>query len=607
MTNATENKKPTAPTWDIESVFPGGSKSEKFKKYFNEVKTDLKECKKLLDTLPETIDDSSVAAWEKTVLALQDNLEKLELCLAFTGCLVSQNVDDTEALSLDAAGNELYSEWEKLNSILQAKTLNQSDKQWELLLSREKLSGITFYLNELREIAKSKMPIEMETLALDLAVNGFHAWNRLYDKMAGDLKVEFEEKGETKTLSLGQLATKMSDPDRSIRAQAFKKMTESWETREELAGMTLNAIGGFRLSLIKNRKWESPLYEPLVMSRMKQKSLDTMWNVVEQESQKLLPYVEAKKKLLKIDKYMWYDEFSPVGKADKLYSFEEAGEFIIKNIRPFSEDMADFVKMALEKRWVEGEDRAGKRGGAFCTSLGPLRQSRVFMTYSGTYENLLTLAHELGHAYHGWVLRKKPYYATDYPMNLAETASIFSETLVTDAALKEVSDPQEKLMLLEQKIQAAYVMFTDLYSRYLFDKSFYEARKENTVSSKQLRELMVTAQKKAYGKLLDESGYHPLFWCSKLHFYLSGQPFYNFPYTFGFLFSGGVYDRAKKEGASFANKYSELLADTGSMSTEDVAQKHLGVDLTKEDFWLDAVTRSMADIDEFVKLANQLS
>jgi len=204
------------------------------------------------------------------------------------------------------------------------------------------------------------------------------------------------------------------------------------------------------------------------------------------------------------------------------------------------------------------------------------------------------------------VLRDRPPFAAGYPMNLAETASIFTETLVVDAALEAADDPQEKLMLLEQKLQNAYVMYTDLHSRYLFEKSFYEERKGGMVSRERLSEMMVDAQRRAFAGLLDESGYHPLFWCSKLHFYYTEVPFYNFPYTFGFLFAGGVYDRARREGSSFADKYSALLADTGSMTTEDVAQKHLGVDLTTESFWADAVDRSMTDVDAFVKLADEV-
>ena len=601
--SATPQKIPPAPRWDLDSIFPGGSGSKEFQTHREKTKTDLETAATMLKDLPEQITNDSMPVWADFILKMQELDENIDLVRAFAGCLTSQNVDDAEAQAIEAKGDLYHSEWLKLRTELEARSLKQSDEQWAMLLTEPRLKEITFYLNELRVIARSKMAPELESLALDLAVSGYHAWNRLYDKMAGDIKVDFTREGKTERVSMGQVATKMADPDRAVRRHAFEKMIEGWETPANLAGMTLNALSGFRLALYEQRGWESPMHEALVIGRVKQETVDAMWSVIRRMTGRLEPYIAAKMKLLGIDKFRWYDEFAPCGKADALYGFDEAGGFIVKQAAAFSPHMAEFMKMALDKRWVEAEDRAGKRGGGFCTGMGPFKQSRIFMTYAGTFDNLLTLAHELGHAYHGWVLKDKPPFATGYPMSLAETASIFSETLVIDAALKQATDPQQRLMLLEQKLQAAYVMFTDIHCRYLFEKSFYRERKEGVVPKERLGELMIDAQKRAFAGLLDESGYHPLFWCSKLHFYISEVPFYNFPYTFGYLFAGGVYDRAQKEGSSFADKYRALLADTGSMTTEDVAQKHLGVDLTKEDFWVDAVTRAVADVDEFVKLA----
>jgi len=601
----TANKIPPAPRWDLDSIFPGGSKSAEFKKHREKVKNDLVTTKKMLDKLPATLEDGNIQQWADFILKWQARCEDAELIISFSGCLASADVSDSEADAIYSEGYVYYSKWQKQGTQFEALAMKQSDAMWEKLISHPDLAPVRFYLDEIRQIARSKMPVEQESLALDLSVSGFHAWNQIYDKMSGELRVDFQQDGKTETISMGQLATKFSDPDRKVRHQAFEKMTEGWNSRADLSAMMLNAIGGFRLSLYENRKWDSILHAPLVASRMKEKTLDTMWKVIARETQRLKPYIEAKKKLLGIDKYMWYDEFAPVGSADKLYAFDDAGDFIVEQSRAFSPHLADFCRMALDKRWIEAEDRAGKRGGGFCSGMGAFRQSRIFMTYAGTYENLLTLAHELGHAYHSHVLKDQPYFATDYPMNLAETASIFSESLVTDAALGACNDPGEKLMLLEQKIQGVYVMFCDLHSRYLFEQQFYAERKKGVVGKDRLSEIMNAAQKDAFGDLLDESGYHPLFWCSKLHFYLTEQPFYNFPYTFGFLFSGGVYDRAKKEGSAFAKKYQALLADTGSMSTEELAKKHLDVDLTEEKFWVDAVNLARADVDEFVKLAEQ--
>jgi len=598
-----DKKIPPAPRWDLETIFPGGSQSPQFKKHRDKVEADLKSAATKLEALPAKIDDSSVKQWADFVLQYQAILADIELVMALSGCLTSQDVKDDAAAAIEGNADEYLSGWEKLNAGLEASTLKISDDEWDLLIKAPTLDGLVFPLNEMREIAKSKMPLEQESLALELAVNGYHAWNRLYNKMAGDLRADFEEDGETKSLSMGQLATKMSSPDRDVRRRAFEAMCSAWETRADMAAMALNSQGGFRLSLYTNRKWDSVLHEPLTMARLKESTLDAMWSVVADETHKLKPYIEAKKKLLGIDKFSWYDQFAPCGKSDAAIPFDEAGKFTVDNFRSFSTEMADFAEMALEKSWVEAEDRAGKRGGGYCTGFGPIKQSRIFMTYAGTFENLLTLAHELGHAFHQWVMRERPYLAQQYPMPLAETASIFAETLVVDAAMKQATDRQEKLMLLDQKLQAAYTMFTDLHCRYLFDKAFYAERSKGIVQKDRLSEMMVEVQKKAYGELLDDSGHHPLFWCSKLHFYLTGQPFYHFPYVFGYLFSGGVYDRACKEGSAFADKYRSLLVDTGSMVTEDLAQKHLGVDLSTRGFWEDAVSRALADVDEFVKLA----
>jgi len=582
----TSTKMPPAPAWDLESVFPGGSESTEFKTFREKVKKSLDDAGGKLADLPHTLDDASIESWKEIILLLQSLVEDIELVMSFAHCLTSQDVGDSAAHGIEGESDLYFSEWNKLKTALEALSLQQSDKNWEKLVASEELKGIRFFLNEMRENARKKMPVEQESLALELAVNGYHAWNRLYDKMAGDLRVEFTENDKTKTISLGQLATKMSDPDRDIRAQAFEKLTEAWQSRADLAAMALNAQAGFRLALYKRRGWDSPLYEPLTMARLKQESLDTMWSVIARHIKELGPYIEAKKKLLGINKYCWYDEMAPCGKVDRLYSYDEAAKFVVSNVGEFSPHMAEFYRMAIDKRWIEAEDRSCKAGGGYCTSLGPLRQSRIFMTYANTYENLLTLAHELGHAYHHYVLKDTPFFATWYPMTLAETASIFSELLVTDAALQACDDPREKLMLLDQKLQGAYTLFCNIHCRYLFDRSFYEERANGIVSQERLCELMVKAQKKAFGPLLDESGYHPLFWASKLHFFITDTPFYNFPYTVGYLFAGGVYDRARKEGSAFADKYRALLAE--------------------EAFWEDAVSRSLADVQTFVELAESV-
>jgi len=598
-------KIPPAPRWEIDSIFPGGSDSPEFAAHRKSVKASIDDITSKFENLPKKLDDSSLNQWTEYILLLQELIENIELAISYPHMLISQNVADDKAHTAEAEGYKYLSEWEKFWTNFNSLALKQDDAAWDKLVSGDQLKTIRFVLDRYREMASKKLSAELESLALDLGVDGYHGWNRIYDKMAGDLRVDFDTDGSSEEMSLGQLATKMSSPDRAERKQAFEKMTEAWKTREDLAAMTLNSQAGFRLALYKRRGWDENLFEPLHQARLSKESLEAMWSVISRETHKLQPYIDAKKKLLGIDKYRWYDEYVTCGQADKLFPYDEAAEFIIENVSSFSKDMADFCRMAIDKKWIEAENRSGKAGGGYCTGTGPLRQARIFMTYAGSYENLLTLAHELGHAYHSWILRDRPFLATDYPMTLAETASIFAETLVNDAAMSKCTDSQEKLMLLDQKLQQPYTMFCNIHCRYLFDVSFYNERKKGVVGKDRLNELMVEAQKKAFGSLLDESGHHPLFWASKLHFFITDAPFYNYPYTFGYLFAGGVYDRAIKEGAAFAPRYSDLLADTGVMTAEQVAQKHLGVDLTKEDFWNDAVARSLVHVDEFVKLAGE--
>lgn len=598
---------PPAPTWDLESIFQGGSGSAEFLSFRHQVKASLSAAEQHFATLPAVCSGASAAVWEQGIALLQSLHDDLELVASFAHCLTSQNVADNPAHAIESEADELIARLKKLSSQLESASLKQTDADWQALLARPSLQPIAFYLNEQRVNAKAKMDEQLESLALDLSVSGLHAWNRMYDKMAGELMVDFETAGSSQRLSLGQLATKMGDPDRAIRRQAFEKLTGAWQSRADLTSTTLNSLAGFRLALNKRRKWDSVLYEPLTLNRLSEAGLQAMWRVIQANTHRLVPYINAKKKLLGIDAWRWYDEFAPCGASHRIYPYDMASAFIVENAGSLSGHFSEFCKMAIDKRWVEAEDRAGKKGGGYCTGMGARRESRIFMTYANTYENLLTLAHELGHAYHSWVLRDQPYFAGAYPMTLAETASIISELLITDAALAQCSDPQEKLMLLDQKLQQPFIFFCDLQSRYLFEIDFYRERQAGFVDTARLSELMISAQKRAFAGMLDESGYHPLFWCSKLHFHLSEVPFYNFPYVVGFLFATGVYDRAKKEGKAFAQKYQALLMDTGSMTTDDVARKHLGVDLSTDSFWQAAVDRALADVDQFALLASTAS
>lgn len=606
MTTSFADTAQKAPTWDLESIFPGGSTSPQFADFRRRIADDLKKAEATLTALPKKLDNSSIASWGAFLVLVQDIMERIDHASGFTSCLVAQSVKDDQAMIIKEEISSLYASWKVILTGIEEFSAGVDDNSWNTLVSEAQVRGAGFFWDEVRKNARLKMSPELEKLAVELAVNGYHAWNRLYTKMAGSLKAEFTGNGKSETLSMGQLANKFNSPDRAVRKLAFEKLESSWETVAPLAAMALNSQAGFRLGLYKKRGWDAPLFEPLLMCRLKEETIGAMWDAVARGARRMSRYIDAKKKLLGLDTFRWYDQQAPLDADHKPILYADACDFVVKHLGSFSKEMGDFARMAIDKRWIEAEDRPGKAAGGFCTGLDVTKETRIFMTFSGSYDEIMTLAHELGHAYHGWVLRNHDYLARQYPINLGETASTFNELLVTDAALSAASDPRERLALLEKKLQEGFIMFCNIRARFLFDSMFYEERKSGAVSRERLDALMLDAQKTAFGDILAPDGHHPLFWASKLHFYETGMPFYNFPYTFGFLFAGGVYDRSRKDGASFADKYRAMLADSGAMSTEEVAKKHLGVDLTTPEFWNSAVERVLSDIEPFVTLANKI-
>lgn len=336
------------------------------------------------------------------------------------------------------------------------------------------------------------------------------------------------------------------------------------------------------------------------MNRMNEQTLGVMWKVIEANKQPFVEYLRRKAQILGVERLSWHDVDAPLGGEQNSYSFEAAAQLIVEQFALFSQDLADFTTSAFKQSWIEAEDRPGKRPGGFCTSFPVSKQTRIFMTYAGTASNVSTLAHELGHAYHQHVMNDLPVLTQDYAMNVAETASTFAELIVADATVQAAKTDEERITLLEDKIQRSVAFFMNIHARFLFENEFYRKRQEGLVSVKQLNELMVQAQKEAYCDELAE--YHPHFWAAKLHFYLTDVPFYNFPYTFGYLFSAGLYAQSIEEGHGFAEKYVALLRDTGIMTVEQLAVKHLGIDLTKPDFWQAAINKTLEDVTLFLQL-----
>ncbi|GAQ18732.1 oligoendopeptidase F, plasmid [Oceanobacillus picturae] len=588
------------PTWDLDVIFPGGSDSEAFRTYLKEIEKDKETFSAEVEAFsPE---DGNVEAEQLigVVNELESVMKKLREASAFISCLSAQDVTDEKASLLVGKRSELRAELDAIMSKFVQKLVAIEDTKWVTLLQHDGLTELSFVLNEYREQAKELLNVEQEVLINDLGVDGYHGWSQMYDTIVGKMTVEVEEDNKVKSLSVGQASNKLGHPDRKVRKAVFDKLGEAWKEQSALFGQTLNHLAGFRLQTYKHRNWKSVLKEPLAINRMKQETLDAMWTAISNNKKHFVKYLEKKADLLGLDKMSMYDIGAPLTNTVNKSSYTEASKFIVDHFGKFSPKMADFAQMAFDKRWIEAEDRAGKRPGGFCTSFPDSEQTRIFMTFSGTSSNIATLAHELGHAYHQHVMNDVNGLNQRYAMNVAETASTFAEMIVADASVKNAQNKEEKIGLLEDKIQRSVAFFMNIHARFIFENRFYEERKEGLVSVNRLNEIMVEAQKEAYQDALEE--YDPNFWSSKLHFHITGVPFYNFPYTFGYLFSLGIYAAAKEQGENFEDAYIALLRDTGRMNVEDLAMKHMNVDLTKPDFWEAAIQLCVKDVEEFIEL-----
>jgi pepF/M3 family oligoendopeptidase len=533
---------------------------------------------------------------------LMQKIQKIDLrlreCEAFIGCLQAQNTQDEKANQLRAEFADLEARFQLFYNQFDAWLCELKEGVFEKLLNLPECAGVEFVMRERRERAAGKLAKEQEDTITNLEVDGYHAWGDLYPLLVSEVKVAFEGK----ELSFGQAENRLSEQDRAVRKEIFYGLQKKWKEKGEIFAQVLNHLAGFRLEVYAKRGWDEVLREPLFENRMAKETLDAMWSAVQEYKKPLVEFLKRKADLLGVERLSWYDLETPLfeQKAEKI-SYGKGAEWIIESFEAIHPPMGEFARRALMDKWIEAEDRAGKRPGGFCTAFPKSRQSRIFMTYSGTIVNLSTLTHELGHAYHTAKVDELPSLAQHYRMNVAETASTFAEQVLSDAMLARAEGEEERLKILSDRIQRSVVFMMNIHARFLFETRFYEERKQKFVSQARLCALMQEAQEEAYCGVLEE--WHPYFWAAKMHFYFTGVPFYNFPYTFGYLFSLGIYQRAKREGAPFLERYDALLKESGMMSVEDLAKKHLGVDLAGPEFWRDAASAAVEDVEAFIQLA----
>ena len=573
--------------WDLSTLFSNGSQSSDFQRRWKETAHNLK-------TLKTAIEEKSFQASLPLSQEIDKELSEME---AFVECLLAQDVSDQKAFALMNQTRTLLTSFSNLLLELDASIGLLSKEGFEELLS--KFPNLTFHINEKRKKAQKKLNFETEGLINDLAKNGYHGWSDIYSAAVGEMTFPFQ--GET--FFFGQMENHLASPNRERRKEAFSSIQSGFSSRASSFAQILNHLGGFRLEMYEKRGWENILMDPLDENRMEEKTLDAMWSAIERFRPHLQTYLKCKSALLKTPSLNWYDLEAPLSSKPKEISYQEAAEMILKLFAKFSPQLTDFSKRALDQCWIEAEDREGKRPGGFCVRLPISKESRIFMTFSQTMTNLFTLAHELGHAFHNEVLFPLPDLDQKPPMALAETASTMAEMIVTQGAIQNETDPEQQLSLLDDHLSRTTSYLMNIQARFLFEKEFYAARKKGFVSHTHLSNLMEVAQKTAYGESLEI--YYPLFWAAKMHFYFTNVPFYNFPYTFGYLFSLGIYTIAM-ERSDFESTYIALLKDTGRMMVEDLAMKHLRTDLTSPKFWEKGLAVLEKDINTYQDLSKQV-
>lgn len=588
--------------WNLDSLFPGGSESSQLHEHIRHLEVEIYEFEEKLNyfNTPQEINESiKVAALIDYIGDIRINISQAD---SFITCLLAENPKDQHAITLRGKTTAIKTRFESALKRVKNTLVKTNQHLWENLLNTDYLANNKFLLNEWREDGKTSLSDEEQNLVSDLMVDGYHAWGQFYNSFVSNIRIKVQINGELNELSVGQAINLRSHPDEEVRKESHNALEDKWKENEELFAKILNHIAGFRLQVYKKCGLENVIEEPLLKNRMKEETLNAMWAAVSKYKQPFTNYLNQKAKMNGYEKMKSFNFWAPVIKSDQKIEYEDAVDFILEHFSQFGTELESFTRNAFNEGWIEAEDRSNKSAIAFCAGFPLSGESRVFLTFDGTITNVLTLVHELGHAFHNHAMKPINGMNKQYPMSIAETASTFSEMIILDAAMEKAESTNEKLFLLDEKLKRSVMNFMNIHSRFLFEKKFYEERKEGIVTSSRLNEIMKEAIDVGYDGALDNASLHSWIWTP--HYYITQSPFYNFPYTFGYLFALSIFAMAKEKGKEFEREYLDLLRDSGSMSTEDLVMKHLGEDITSEAFWIKGIELCVKDAEEFMRLSS---
>ncbi|MDT8718379.1 M3 family oligoendopeptidase [Clostridium sp. 19966] len=527
-------------------------------------------------------------------ISLEELLDKLS---SFSSLRFSANAKDSEAKKFNGIIDKKVTALTEIN-VNFTKWLCEIDNLQGLIDNSKLLKAHDFYLNEIKAMGKYLLSDKEEALISKMRLTSSKAWANLKTQLASNLTVDIEIDGKSKAVGINTIKNAYFSNDKDFREKAFYAERESNNKIADGVAAALNGIKGEVLTLCEVKGYASPLNMTLENSRMDELTLNTMLKVMKESLPEFRRYLLKKAEILGYEGALpYYDIMAPIGVGNMNFSYSEAKDFIVTHFSSFSKDMGLLADTAFKDGWIDAEMREGKRSGAFCHGLHPIKQSRILCSFSGSFKNVCTLAHELGHAYHGRILENESILNCDYPMPLAETASLFAENIVRNAALKN-ADKDDALEILGTELVNCTSVVVDIYARFLFEKEFFSRRENGEVSLEEIKELMLWAQKEAYGDAVLEETLDPYAWIHKPHYYYAQRNFYNFPYAFGMLFAKGLYSIYSKEGSEFIPKYKEILKLTGQAAVYDVA-KHAGIDLHDEAFWKASMNIVKENIDKF--------
>src|SRR6266851_4796992 len=570
----------TLPHWDMTVIYPSMD-SKEFADGFSNAVRDINNLAKLFDdhhilklTAAPALNQAIIQAFE-TVIERYNTLAQAKLSELQQAMLI-----------LSQLGTRLTA-W--IGSL-----------DVEALIERSTIAREhAFMLRKARVRAAHLMTPPEENLASELDLSSGTAWEKLHGDQTSQLTVSLELDGRIQVLPMSMVRNLAFEPDREVRRSAYEAELEGWKRVALPLAAAINSIKGEVNVLARRRGWASPLEASLLENNIDRKTLDAMLTAAYESFPDFRRYLHAKAQVLGLPRLAWYDLFAPVSEEEKTWEYEEGAAFIVEQFGAFSSRLSGFAARAFREQWIDAEPREGKVDGAYCT---PLRkdESRVFANYKASFDGVSTLAHELGHGYHNLNLAQCTMLQRSTPMTLAETASIFCETIIRNAALQNAGR-QEQIAILEASLQGACQVVIDITSRFLFEQRLFGQRTQRELSIDELNNLMLEAQRETYGDGLDEKALHPYMWAMKPHYYSSRLSFYNYPYMFGLLFGLGLYARYKEDGEKFKSGYDELLSRTGLADAATLAQQ-FGINIRSVDFWRASFDIIRQDIELFEEL-----